>query len=201
MLKRVLGVFAHPDDAEILAGGTLARAEEAHLLVLGGEMMTHEKLRVGEQEASCRLLDTKLYWGEFVHNEIPWANTSVSCIEQVVKAVQPDLVITHHPEEQHQDHFSVARATMCACRQHHRLWFVEPYPPSGGSYHQFAPQVYVDISPHLETKVEALHCHRSQVSRNSWFNWIDGIRARALARGAEVGVDAAECFQILRYRV
>ena len=201
MLKRVLGVFAHPDDAEILAGGTLTRAEEAHLLVLGGEMLPHETERTAEQEAACALMGAQLYWGEFTHNEILWGEDAVACVERVVAAVQPDLVITHHPEEQHQDHFSVARATMCACRKHHRLWFVEPYPPSGGSYHQFYPQIYVDISEHLNTKVDALHCHRSQVSRNSWFNWIDGIRARAVARGAEVGVDAAECFQILRYRV
>jgi len=59
----VLGVFAHPDDAEIAAGGTLAKwceaGREVHLLVLtNGDRGSSDPLRDRGELAATRLAET-----------------------------------------------------------------------------------------------------------------------------------------------
>jgi len=60
----VLGVFAHPDDAEIAAGGTLAKwceaGREVHLLVLtNGDRGSSDSLRDRRELAATRLQETR----------------------------------------------------------------------------------------------------------------------------------------------
>ena len=60
----VLGVFAHPDDAEIAAGGTLAKwcvaGREVHLLVLtNGDRGSSEPLRDRGELAATRAVETQ----------------------------------------------------------------------------------------------------------------------------------------------
>jgi LmbE family N-acetylglucosaminyl deacetylase len=60
----VLGVFAHPDDAEICAGGTLARwaaaGREVHLLVLtNGDRGSQDPARSREELAETRRAETE----------------------------------------------------------------------------------------------------------------------------------------------
>jgi len=60
----VLGVFAHPDDAEIAAGGTLAKwceaGREVHLLVLtNGDRGSSDPARDRAELAATRLVETQ----------------------------------------------------------------------------------------------------------------------------------------------
>ena len=60
----VLGIFAHPDDAEIAAGGTLAKlcatGREVHLLVLtNGDRGSSDPLRDRGELAATRLAETR----------------------------------------------------------------------------------------------------------------------------------------------
>ena len=60
----VLGVFAHPDDAEIAAGGTLAKwcaaGREVHLLVItNGDRGSSDPLRDRDELARTRLAETE----------------------------------------------------------------------------------------------------------------------------------------------
>ncbi|HYJ60743.1 MAG TPA: PIG-L deacetylase family protein [Actinomycetota bacterium] len=60
----VLGVFAHPDDAEICAGGTLAKwaavGREVHLLILtNGDRGSQDAARLREDVAAVRVTETE----------------------------------------------------------------------------------------------------------------------------------------------
>ena len=60
----VLGVYAHPDDAEISAGGTLAKwcqaGREVHLLVLtNGDRGSNDRSRDRAELAATRLIETE----------------------------------------------------------------------------------------------------------------------------------------------
>jgi LmbE family N-acetylglucosaminyl deacetylase len=56
------------------------------------------------------------------------------------------------------------------------------------------PDVWVDITPTVATKVAALRCHRSQLGgREALVD--DWVRQRAAVEGAKVGVGYAECFR------
>ena len=73
----------------------------------------------------------------------------------------------------------------------------EPVNPSCKGYLQFRPQVYVDISDFIDYKTEALKSHVSQYERYS-SKWVRGVKSRAQFRGFEMGVDYAECFEVVR---
>jgi LmbE family N-acetylglucosaminyl deacetylase len=73
----------------------------------------------------------------------------------------------------------------------------EPINPSGQGYIPFRPQVYVDISNFMSIKTKALKSHASQYERYSE-KWINGVKSRAQFRGFEMGVEYAECFEVVR---
>jgi LmbE family N-acetylglucosaminyl deacetylase len=56
---------------------------------------------------------------------------------------------------------------------------------------------YVDITETIETKIEALRCHRSQIHDEPVDEW---IKSRAKERGAPRGLEYAESFRTFRLR-
>ena len=73
----------------------------------------------------------------------------------------------------------------------------EPFPPSGRSYVAFKPQVYVDITENIPTKIMSLKAHKSQHEKYGQ-EWIEAIEGRARMRGFECNYKYAEVFETLR---
>ena len=65
---------------------------------------------------------------------------------------------------------------------------------------QFHPNVFVDISDHLERKLELLGIYGSELAPHPFPRSLEAIRALAVVRGAASGFAAAEAFQLLRER-
>jgi LmbE family N-acetylglucosaminyl deacetylase len=104
-----------------------------------------------------------------------------------------------------QDHEVLFRAGMAACRPH--LPGDRPFvpivltcdaPQLGWHHEPFQPNLYVDISAHLDTKLRAHACHRSQLKPPPHHASLENLERLARLRGAEVSVDAAEAFRCLR---
>lgn len=123
-----------------------------------------------------------------------------------IQNVKPHLVLLPAPSY-NQDHEAVCRAGLTACRPHDpkalavppAVWLYE-YPPNSWCLPQerFVPSVYVDISQHLEGKIDSYLLYKSQARAGLHQNSPDNIRTLALLRGREVGVEAAEAYQALR---
>ncbi|MHB2021017.1 MAG: PIG-L deacetylase family protein [Candidatus Xenobia bacterium] len=121
----------------------------------------------------------------------------------------PDLVLLP-ALSYNQDHEAVLRAGLVACRPHDpaakpvpsHVWLYE-YPPLSWNlrHENFKPGVYVDISKHLDRKLEAYASHASQVRDGVHQNSLENVSALARLRGKEVGVEAAEAFEVLRTRL
>ena len=110
----------------------------------------------------------------------------------------PDIIFTHHPFDTHQAHEGVAKATIAAARRKNTVFFFEPIQPSGRSYVAFKPQMYVDISDTVDTKIESLKKHSSEYNKFGGEDWIEGVRCRCGYRGYEIGKKFAEAFEVLR---
>lgn len=183
-----LTIGAHPDDAELGAGGTLARwsAEGCRvtmLILTDGSKGTWEEdvataalvaSRRTEQERAARMLGA----GDVIHlgrvdGEL---ENSMALREEIcgwIRTVRPEVVLGHDPWHRymlHPDHRAAGWGLIdgvVAARDH--LFF----PDQGLEKHRpdaillWQPEEtdhYEDITATFDTKIDALLCHSSQTS-------------------------------------
>lgn len=222
----VLGVFAHPDDPEVAAGGTLARwaraGAEVHLCVVArGDKGTSdpdadlsalvETRRRETLEAGRVLGVAEHHWLDYPDGQVPDDESLCARLVGLVRRVRPDAVVAPDPTAvffgqhyvNHRDHLRVGWAML------HALAPASANPhyyPEAGPPHQVAlvylsgtlePDVWVDVSETIDAKAEAVACHASQVGEpGEWLR--TAMRDRAERAGREVAVDFAEAFRRLR---
>ena len=111
--RRILLMTAHPDDADIMAGGTIGQwLDEGHdvhlVLVTRGDKghddpaMTAARvaaLREAEQRAAATLLGgPRLTFLDFEDGELAWAGPALAeAATRLVRRERPDIVVTHDP--------------------------------------------------------------------------------------------------------
>ena len=136
--RRILGVFAHPDDEVFCAGGTLARcvAEGAQAMVLSatrGEAgqirdaslatrRTLGRVREAELRAACAELGVQqVRCLDYVDGSLPSVDrlTLVGDVARVVGEFAPQVVITFGFDGLygHPDHIAISEAATAAVRQ------------------------------------------------------------------------------------
>lgn len=126
-----------------------------------------------------------------------------------IQNVKPHLVLLPYPSY-NQDHEAVCRAGITACRPHDpralsvppAVWLYE-YPPNSWClpHERFVPNVYVDITDHLQGKIDSYLLYESQARSGMHQNSPENIKTLALLRGKEVGIEAAEAYQAMRLLV
>lgn len=198
-MRVVLAIGAHPDDLELSCGGTLAAhartGDVVHMLVMtGGQNGPGDvSARFDEAHAAARVLGARLHWGGLADGRVEADTSSIGIIERVMQQIQPDVIYVHHTEDSHQDHRAVAAATLSAARRHSCVLHYQS--PSSLN---FTPGMYVDISEQLDTKMEALECHRTQVELSAMVE-PDVVVATARHYGAMARIPFAEAFRATRY--
>lgn len=106
-----------------------------------------------------------------------------------------------------QDHVATFHAGFTACRPHDPT--VKSFPKIvlsydnqtlfwNTEYDKFHPNLYVDISDHLDAKIKALSLHASQLRHSPHHCSIENLEYLARVRGHEISVKAAEAFVCYR---
>lgn len=197
-MRSVLAVGAHPDDIELGCAGALAAHRAAGdtvtmLVLTSGQNGPGCADRRAEQQRSARALDALLVWGRLIDCAVAADTATVRVIENVLSAVAADVVYVHAPDDSHQDHRAAAAATLSAARHGCRiLHYRSP------STVQFHPTVFVDISAHLQSKLDALACHASQVEHSAMVD-PEVVTASARHFGAQARLRYAEAFEPARF--
>jgi LmbE family N-acetylglucosaminyl deacetylase len=219
--ERVLAVVAHPDDAELLCAGTLARARQdgavIGLCVLcrgdkGQPPIPIENLaeaRHQEMTASSRLLGAELLTGGFADGELQDGRAERQVVLSLLRRFRPTLVLAHSPQDYHPDHQAasalVEAVTWFAASTGQKtdeppletqpaLWWLDTVTMAS-----FDPGFFIEIGAFVELKHRMLHCHRSQLERGTAadFTPLESLMQRQYsARGAQAGVAAAEAFRM-----
>lgn len=215
----VLAVGAHPDDVEILCSGTLARfVQEGHRVTIahaslgdkGHAEIPHDRVatvRREEARAAAATIGADSVTLGFLDGQIDGGADAQRRTVDLIRAVRPDLILTHHPNDYHGDHRAVTTLVLDAS-----FMATIPYYPSTHPAHDvtcpvyfmdtvtglgFEPSDYVDVTATMDLKQRAMACHRSQV------DWLDDHHATGVAdlidatarfRGLQCGVRYAEAF-------
>lgn len=220
--QTILVVAAHPDDEALGCGGTMARfaaqGAAAHVLFLsdgvnarGGvaDGAVEERRRMGDRAAEVLGARPPAYLS-FPDNRMDAVNLLdiVVAIERHASALRPDAIFTHYAHDLNIDHRRCAQAVVTAFRpmpgQPVRSIYGFEVASStewafGAAGPEFAPNVYFDVSDHLQKKIAALHIYAEEMRPFPHPRSVGGVEALARWRGASVGVAAAEAFSLMRW--
>ncbi len=223
---RVLVFAAHPDDEVLGCGGSIARhiieGNEVAVEILAegitsrGDTLPNaegleslEQLRLAAERANRVLGVKSLRLHGLPDNRldtVPLLDV-VKRVESAVAEFEPAIVYTHHGGDLNVDHEVVNRAVLTACRPSPQtpvrtvLGFEVPSSTEWrpGFATRFAPTWFVDISRTLDMKLAALEAYASEMRAWPHARSLESVRSLALWRGATVGVEAAESFDLLRH--
>ena len=226
-MSSILVVAAHPDDEVLGCGGTIARHADSGdsvqvLIVAEGStsrQQERDRARVRDelsaltkaaQKAGSILGAAGVELLDFPDNRLDSLDRLdlIKRIEQCVERHQPECVYVHHAGDVNVDHRRLHESVVTACRptpghSAKRLLSFEVASStewqSPGSGPPFQPNWFVDISDQWERKREALVAYSSEMRDWPHARSLKAIEHLARWRGAQVGVDAAESFQLLRH--
>ena len=223
--KTLLVLAPHPDDEILGCGGLMAKVKSlggkvfvimfavGNVKQIGGESSTDKRTKEVAKVMAHMNVDGYeiVYMDDEIHLKLdmmPRKNL-IDIIESKSKFsinnIDPDIIAIPSLACQNQDHEAVYHAAFTACRprvkeglnnainvlvyeQVDNLW------TSRG----FKPNFYVDISEHLDIKIEALSLYASQMREEPNLRSIENVRRFSKLRGTEICAEAAEAFECCR---
>jgi len=198
--KRVLAIGAHPDDVEIGCGGSLAKHnadyDAIHILTLSrGAAGGDTNRRLAEARNAAAMIGAQLKVEDLPDTCISAGAETISIIEAAIRELQATHIYTHSIEDTHQDHRAVHAASLVAARDVPNVYCYQT--PSSTT--EFRPQRFVDITHHIEKKIDLIGAYKSQIDRMESIQ-PDIIIATARYWGRFAGHVLAEPLQIIRER-
>ena len=215
----VLAMGAHPDDIELLCGGTLALYSK-----LGNKIyMYHasngdkggfdksnkeiEETRSKEAINSAKVINAVSIGGDFRDGEVIANLENRLLIIDVIRKCDPDIIFTHYPNDYHTDHNNLSKLVFeasymasipnlktkyRAMKKIPRVYYIDTVCGIG-----FEPKEYVDVSDVIDLKLQMMRQHKSQlefVKKLSNVDFIDMLEVSARYRGYQCNVNYAEGF-------
>jgi len=210
---KILAIGAHPDDCELGCGGFLAKCidqgHEVHYAVLSpcrkNKVTDHPpETRVNEAKEATLVLGIKkenVTFLDFEDTMLPiHAHEIRVALDKIRAETLPELILCPSLKDTHQDHATVGIETLRTFRSGEFIFAYEVL--RHGSY-LFDPNLFVDITEYMDTKLRALMCYKTQLGR-SYFT-PKSFRALAATRGAQAGYgykpetyQYAEAFEIVK---
>jgi LmbE family N-acetylglucosaminyl deacetylase/CheY-like chemotaxis protein len=189
----VLAISAHPDDAEIGVGATLAKhVRQGHsvtMLTLSGGATS---ARTEELAEAATVIGARLVHRSLPDTEIGEGPSTVPMIEEVVREIRPAVVYLHSVEDTHQDHRAVHRAGLVAVRGVPTVLCYQ----SPSATVAFRPGRFNDVTGFVDIKLAALACHRSQGA--AWYMEPELVEATARYWGRYGRIRHAEPLEVVR---
>jgi bacillithiol biosynthesis deacetylase BshB1 len=216
----IVGVCAHPDDAELVMGGTIARASAdgrriALLDLTRGEAGSRgtPETRAREAQEAARILGV-------AHREslgLPDAALARTpehrdLLVAALRRLKPSLVITQHWEQRHPDHEAASRLAYDACfvagLRHYRADLGPAFRPARIIYAtsmtettDVAPTFVVDVTNTFAVKLRAIRAFASQFEPAPgetvalpFDRFQDAVEMTARRHGHRIGVTYGEGF-------
>lgn len=218
-----MAVYAHPDDADVAAGGVMAAWShegcEVHLVVVcDGSKGAHgtwtsadslRDIRREELELAAEVLGvTQVHCLEVPDGEVTNSHELRERLVGLIRRVRPEVILAPDPTAtffggvyvNHRDHRETGWALLDAAAPAAAMPL---YYPSQGPAHQVSrlllsgthePDVAIDVAAMIDVKVKAVLAHHSQTGDDAQ-GVSDVVRGRAQQAGRSLGLAFAEAFR------
>jgi LmbE family N-acetylglucosaminyl deacetylase len=206
-----LAIFAHPDDIEFRAAGTLLllaqRGWAIHYCNLANgnlgsaqtDSRTTATVRRREARAAARALGAVWHPPIGRDLELFYTDRAIRQVCALVRLVQPTILLTHPPEDYMEDHTTACRLTVTAAfargMPNYRslparppvlapltVYHAMPHGLCGPLRQPFLPDAFVNTTAVQAPRLAALACHRSQ---RAWLDTSQGMDSYLAAADAE----------------
>lgn len=184
-----MGIFAHPDDAELVCAGTLSLFRKAgwqvHIVTIApgdkgtAELSREEISRIRRAEAAdaARIIGATYHCLEFEDLYILYDRESINRTTGIIRMLKPSVVFTASPADYMQDHEFTSMIVHAACfasgvknmevdkpsfEPIPYLYYCDPLEGKDIFGNPVIPSMYVDISGEIDIKEKMLACHASQ---------------------------------------
>jgi LmbE family N-acetylglucosaminyl deacetylase len=218
----ILVISAHPDDVEINCAGTLKKfidrgdrvtmcnlcnGDLGHMVYMPPELAV---MRLKESKKSAAIIGAEHICADFgdlmlYHQD----KSSRDRVVDVIRQTNPELIITHSPDDYMADHVAASKlafdASFCASLPHYEtgkkaenivdicpIYYMDNLGGFG-----FVPTEYVNISDVIDIKLQMLSCHESQLKwmlEHDKIDFSETVRTYSRMRGLQAGVTYAEGF-------
>lgn len=218
----ILGIFSHPDDAELMMAGTLIKLKAlGHRVGVAdmtrGEMGTRGTPEIRAKEAldSARVMGLDLRVNlELPDGHLMLNEQSRQVVVRAIRKYRPALIFTSHWDDPHPDHAATARivregARLATMRNYDRENGQDPIKMPGIAHAVYSrlvvPSFIVDVSEFAEQKMEAIRVYVSQfysaeskepTTRIAEKGFLAEIENRTKYYGSLIGVEAGEPFYV-----
>ena len=224
----ILAIGCHPDDVEIACAGTLAKCVQrgdrvivchastgnlGHVIIPPDELTV---IRGNEARTAGAMAGIEVICAGFNDLDIYDNNKAArDKIVDVIRYADPDVIITHNPDDYMPDHTAVSRLVFDASFTATLPNYTD-YPhvfsdPAGKParvvpiYYMdtlagvnFVPTDFVDISDVIDLKIDMLECHASQLvwmREHDGIDFADMVKTCSRYRGYQCGAEYAEGFR------
>ena len=220
-MGKVLVIAAHPDDETLGAGGTLLKhkqkGDEIFWLIITNisEQQGFSAMRVSSRQNEINRVASMYGFDQIFKLNYPTMTLSDSSLltmipelSKIFLEVKPEVIYVLNRSDAHSDHRVIFDA-VAACTKSFRYPFIRkvlmyecisetefaPVLPE----RVFQPNYYVDITDFFERKLEIMKVFESEIGEHPFPRSLRNIEALAVFRGASVGVNYAESFQLIKY--
>jgi len=203
--KRVLILSPHTDDGEFSCGASVAKFIEQNVEVFyvafsaaedsvpkefPSDILRKEVMDAMSvftiRESNVIILDYRVrtfpqYRQELLDDMIKIGND-----------INPDLIFLPSSTDTHQDHQTISNEGFRAFKRKTILGYELPW-----NNLDFRTSGFINVEErHLQTKIQALKCYKSQAFRN--YTSEEFVKGLALTRGTQIGTRYAEAFEVIR---
>lgn len=219
-MKTLVVVAPHADDETLGCGGTILKYANAgydvHWILVtsmteefgfGKEQVEHRKKEIAEISVLYGFAGVhELNFQPAALDALPKGEV-IGAIAGVISKVKPNQVFTPYRNDAHSDHEVVFDAVMSATKSF-RYPFVTKVmayetisetdfgmkPEDGG----FRPNVFVDVSAFIESKLTAMEIYKSEMGEFPFPRSRKAIEALATLRGSQSNNESAEAFMLIK---
>jgi len=205
--KVAIAIGAHPDDIEFYMAGTLLMLKQAgyqthYMTVANGSCGSAQysaamlrSIRNSEARAAAKILGAQFHRSITEDLEVLYTMGQLRALSAVMREVQPNIILTHSPQDYMEDHMNTCRLVVSAAFTRGMPNFkTVPARPTADYdvtiYHamtnglldplrrRIIPGAFVNTTSVHKTQLKALSAHKSQ---QNWLDVSQGMSSLQLA--------------------